>query len=340
MKSETTVGIRRPAIVLPVMQHPLAGLAVLAVLFVAAPFGLGGYQLTLFETGIAYSVGVVGVAVGFASVGMLMLMQPAMMVIGAFVSLYLIDAWDVSFVLAAGAAVLAGMIVALPLGWLACRLDKFSFAVLSFTFTYLVTVLMSSAMLVGVTGGDLGRPYPPTSVLGVPLAGMPGYVAVAVVGFLAFAGASVLFRSTLGRILVVMREDDLVAHAIGVNASAHKVALTSILAGFGALSGALVGLASGFISPPQFDVALSISLLAMALIGGSGYAFGAFLGTALFLVVPAVAGLAVVDRNLAVGLILLVSLTLSPKGLLSLVAMPRWVGRPGGQERKGASHGA
>ena len=127
---------------------------------VAAPLVLSDYQLMLFSTGVAYAVSVLGVALGFSSVGMLALAQPAMMVIGGYVTLHLIELWNIPFLLAASIATIAGMAIALPLGWLTCRLDKFAFAVLGFAFTYLVAMLMSSGLLADITGGELGKPFP------------------------------------------------------------------------------------------------------------------------------------------------------------------------------------
>jgi branched-chain amino acid transport system permease protein len=287
---------------------------------IAAPLVLSDYQLMLFSTGVAYSVSVLGVALGFASVGMLALAQPAMMVIGAYITLHLIELWQLPFLLAATIATVSGMVVALPLGWLTCRLDKFAFAVLGFAFTYLVAMLMSSGMLADITGGELGKPFPVGEAFGHPLQGLPNYALVTCFGIVAFASAAVVFRSTMGRILLVMNQDDVVARTMGVNANRHRISLTAIVSGYGALSGALIGQASGFIAPPQFDVTLSISLLAMALVGGTGYLFGAFVGTMILQVMPALLGLTQVDRELLVGAILLVCLVGMPRGILSMAA--------------------
>jgi branched-chain amino acid transport system permease protein len=287
---------------------------------IAAPLVLSDYHLTLFSTGVAYSVSVLGVALGFASVGMLALAQPAMMVIGGYITLHLIEFWNIPFVLAACIATVAGMTIALPLGWLTCRLDKFAFAVLGFAFTYLVAMLMSSGLLGDITGGELGKPFPAGEAFGHSLQGLPNYVLVASVAIIVFASAALLFRSTMGRILLILHQDDVVARTMGVNANRHRISLTAIVSGYGALSGALIGQASGFIAPPQFDATLSISLLAMALVGGTGYLFGAFVGTMMLQVMPALLGLTQVDRELLVGVILLVCLVGMPRGILSIGA--------------------
>jgi branched-chain amino acid transport system permease protein len=294
-----------------------SGLVVMLISLAIAPVILSDYELTLFATGVSYSVAVLGVALGFSSVGMLTLTQPAMMVIGGFVALQLIELWHFPFLLAAVIGTAVGMLSAIPLGWLTCRLDKFSFAVLGFAFTYLVAMLMSSRLLVDVTGGELGKPFRAATAFGLPLQGVWGYSLIAAVTLVSFAVAAVLFRSTMGRILLVMNQDDVVARTAGVNTNLHRISLTAIVSGYGALSGALVGQASGFIAPPQFDVALSISLLAMALVGGAGYLLGAFVGTLILQFVPAFLGFEQIDREILVGIILLFCLVAAPNGLLA-----------------------
>lgn len=322
----------RPAIALPLAEYPAVGLVVLVAALAVAPAILSSYQLTLFSTGVAYSVSVAGVALGFAGVGMLALTQPAMMLIGGYVTLHLMGQWHVPFLLAAAIAAATGMVVAIPLGWLTARLDRFAFAVLGFAFTYLVSMLASSGMLVSVTGGELGKPFPAASIFGVPLRGDARYVVVAIIAVAAFAASALLFRSTAGRILVLMKQDDVVARTMGANTDAHRIGLTAVVSGYGALGGALVDLSAGFIAPPQFGVGVSISLLAMALVGGTRYLLGAFIGALILQVMPALLGLSQNDQDLLTGAILLLCLTAIPDGVVSLSAAVR----PAHKGRRGA----
>jgi ABC-type branched-subunit amino acid transport system permease subunit len=319
----------RPPIAIPLVLHARSGLVAMLLCLLGAPAILSDYQLTLYSTAVAYSVGVLGVALGFGSVGMLALTQPAMMIMGAYVALHLIERWQFPFLLAAAVATGFGMLAAVPLGWLTSRLDKFSFAVLGFAFTFLVATLMSSGLLVDITGGELGKPFPAATAFGHPLQGLSGYAFVAVIAFAAFASAALVFRSTIGRILLMLNQDDVVAQAMGVDTNLHRIGITAIVSGYGALSGALIGQASGFIAPPQFDVALSISLLAMALVGGARYLFGAFVGTMLLSFIPALLGLAQVDREFLVGAILLVCLVAAPNGILAALDYGAWASIPG-----------
>jgi branched-chain amino acid transport system permease protein len=184
-------------------------------------------------------------------------------------------------------------------------------------------MLASSSLLVDITGGELGKPFPQsTALFGYPLHGLAGYVVVSMIALAAFASAALLFRSTMGRILLLMKQDDVVARIMGVDTNLHRISLTAIVSGYGALSGALIGQASGFIAPPQFDVAFSITLLATVLVGGASYLLGAFVGTMILQTAPALIGLSPIDRDLIVGVILLVCLAAMPDGILAL--RPRW----------------
>ena len=157
---------------------------------------------------------------------------------------------------------------------------------LGFTFTYLVSVLLPSGLLSQVSGGEMGKPFPAGSVLGFALEGLASYVFIAGVALAAFASAALIFRSTLGRMLLVMREDDVVARSLGVNTNAFKIGLSAIVGGYGALGGVLASQATSYVAPPQFDVSLAILLLAMALVGGARYLAGGFVGTVLLWIVP------------------------------------------------------
>lgn len=303
---------------LPVVLQPYVGFVALLIFFAAAPFVLNTYQLTLFTTGSAYSIGVLGVSVGFASVGMLALSQPAMMVIAGYIVTYLISSGTMGFVPATLTACVVCAVIAIPLGWLTSHLDRFSYAVLSFSFTYLVSMLLSSNSFVKFTGGELGRPFPHATLLGAPLTGWFAYVFLAVVVLLAFCSAAMIFRSTFGRKLLVMSVDDVVAKSVGVNVYWHKIALTAVVSIYGVLSGVMISQTSGFISPMQYDATVSISLLVMALVGGPRYFFGSFAGAMLLQVIPALFDLTQDDRGLLVGTVLLVCLAFLPEGVLSL----------------------
>jgi ABC-type branched-subunit amino acid transport system permease subunit len=115
------------------------------VAILTVPLFLGSLDASVVATGAAYALAAVGVGIGLSSVGMWALMQPAMMLLGAFASAYLIGqrGWPFLVVLVLVPALVGA--AALPLGWLTSRLAFFSFAVLGFVFTSLLAELASGS---------------------------------------------------------------------------------------------------------------------------------------------------------------------------------------------------
>jgi branched-chain amino acid transport system permease protein len=90
-----------------------------------------------------------------------------------------------------------------------------------------------------------------------------------------------LVRTRPGRAMQAVRDRDLSAEVIGVSLARYKVGAFAWSSAYAALAGALYGLLQQYISPLEFGLLLSITYLAMIIIGGLGTIFGSVLG-ALF----------------------------------------------------------
>jgi branched-chain amino acid transport system permease protein len=73
-----------------------------------------------------------------------------------------------------------------------------------------------------------------------------------------------------GRALLACREDAVAAQACGIDRPGVRSAAFGISAGLSALAGAVYAHYSGFISPAQFDLELSLKALLYLVIGGPG----------------------------------------------------------------------
>ncbi len=108
-----------------------------------------------------------------------------------------------------------------------------------------------------------------------------------------FAAASLLMVSNLmrtkyGRAFVSIRDFYLSAEIVGVNLFRYKLAafgLSSFLAG---VAGGLWAHYTGYISAEQFNIGLSISYLAMIIIGGLGSVIGSVFGAVFIVILPEV----------------------------------------------------
>jgi branched-chain amino acid transport system permease protein len=141
----------------------------------------------------------------------------------------------------------------------------------------------------GVLGGDqglsvtmgtppwLGATFPPTRWL--------AWVtwAAALIALILLAN---LMRSRIGRGWRAVRDDEVAAALAGLNVARLRILAFIISAACAGLGGAMLALTAGIASPGEFTLALSITLLAGAVLGGLGSLAGALWGSLVLVFLP------------------------------------------------------
>jgi len=160
------------------------------------------------------------------------------------------------------------------------------------------------------------------------------------------------YNSRLGRTWVAIREDEIAAASMGVNLVRTKLRAFALGASFSGSAGAVYASAFQYVSPSAFEFSVSITILAMVILGGIGNVYGVILGALLIgsfdrILAEKLNGPlhwigetfgwhAVTDHNLAqdrfliFGLALVVMMLLRPGGLLPNVRREREIEEPGG----------
>ncbi len=87
-----------------------------------------------------------------------------------------------------------------------------------------------------------------------------------------------LFASRLGRAWMAVREDEVAAAAMGVNTVNIKLLAFGIGAAFSGFAGAFYGAKLAIVSPENFGFVVSVTILAMVVLGGMGNIPGAMIG--------------------------------------------------------------
>lgn len=147
-----------------------------------------------------------------------------------------------------------------------------------------------------------------------------------------------LNRSRIGRAWMAIRDDELAARAMGVNAPRLKNLAFGLSAGFAGVAGAIFARWENFVTPESFTFWESALLVAMVVLGGMGSLPGVLVGVALILGLPEIlrsgvfrwigGAQAVNARYLVFGAILVAMAIFRPQGL-----WPRRVDRlPAGNE--------
>lgn len=246
-----------------------------------------------------------------------------------------------NFFVSLSAAALCGVALSLLLGIPCLRLRGDYLAIATLGFGEMVRLALSNVSLPG------GRMYPgetiggPTGIAFIEYPGdlwpdFPNYSAAfskCWVIWLFVLGTWLLMlnikRSSFGRAMMCIREDEIAAQSVGMQAAKFKMLAFAISAAVAALAGALCFHRDLQVAPSNFSLLLSIEVLLMAVLGGlgsmTGSLFGAvFLGLTPFVLLHFQLG---EYRQLIYAALLIFIVRLLPDGLFGANECPAWLRR-------------
>ncbi|MDX1799817.1 MAG: branched-chain amino acid ABC transporter permease [Marinobacter sp.] len=124
-----------------------------------------------------------------------------------------------------------------------------------------------------------------------------------------------LEKSRLGRVFRYLKEDELAATTLGVDARYYKVLAFALGAGIAGAAGTLFASQLATVSPSAFIFMESVTLFAIVIVGGQASIPGVLLGTVLMFVVPQVFRDLAEYRYLVFGFAMIVVMVLRPQGI-------------------------
>jgi branched-chain amino acid transport system permease protein len=127
-----------------------------------------------------------------------------------------------------------------------------------------------------------------------------------------------LLKGNFGRAFIAIRESEIAAEAMGVNVSLYKTLMFSISAFFTGIAGSLYAYFVGFISPHDFNMNISLIVLAMIVLGGLASISGSILGAFILTIIPQVADRFPGYTITITGAALILTILFLPNGLISL----------------------
>lgn len=271
------------AALFPSRFQKLCFTAFLAVLL-ALPLVLDMYLVSILCLINIAVIGAVSLNLLTGSCGQISLGHGAFIGVGAYTA-GVLAGHDVPFLLAlplSGAvAALAGMVFGLP----SLRLKGIYLAIA----TLAAQLILEYVFLhwESVTGGSNGMAVMPPSILGYAFdSDVKMFYLTLAVAVLTVLGVSNVMRSRLGRAFVAVRDHYLSAEIVGVSLFGYKLrafGLSSFLAGVG---GGMWAHYTMYITPEQFNIGLSITYLAMIIIGGLGSPLGGIFGAVFLTLLP------------------------------------------------------
>jgi branched-chain amino acid transport system permease protein len=231
-------------------------------------------------------------------------------------------------------ATVAGYVVGLP----SLRLKGDYLAIVTLGFGEILRVMLQQTQPViddaaALRAASLKQLFPPPVGGAVGFNGLPKYTNlfwvyafVAVMLVVAFR----LKRSSLGRAMISVREDEFAAQSMGVNVARVKVMAFMIAAFFAGMAGGLYAHQFGnSIRPPDAGFQRSLDYVLMTVLGGRGSISGVMLAAIILTILPE--ALRDVDqyRLIVYALLLIGMMLLRPEGLFGIHEIwdwrPKWL---------------
>ncbi len=313
--------------------------AILAAAMVAAPFVLRDYQTYLLTLTVIWAILALSMGLVLGFVGQINLGQAAFVAISAYVCSILRLRYGLDFWVAAPIALAAVVAVAALVGLLTLRLKGPFFILVMLSFAEITRLVIVNWQ--DVTNGPLGLRgiMPPEPILGLSFDTKRSFYFLSLfVLVVCLVALWRLVRSRTGRMLVAVREDELLSEFIGIPVMRSKVIGLCIGAFVAGLGGLLLGPFLTILAPSQFTLFASVDMIVMVVIGGIGTLAGPIIGAVFLVYVPEFLSFTSHYRPAMMGLLLILVTLFAPRGLLGLARDARaWLAasRRGGAAGKG-----
>lgn len=302
------------------LKNPLLALALLGGIGLTLGTGLNGYyQLIILYITVncllSMSLNLINGFTGQFSLG-----HAGFMAIGAYVSAFLSLKAQIlpenlvvlqNFlytIVAGGVAAFAGLLVGLP----SLRLKGDYLAIVTLGFGEIIRV---SLLNMDSVGGARG-------LSGIPSFGkFPVSFAIASVWLvICFFVIWRLMKSSYGRGLLSVREDEVAAEAMGINTTRMKVGSFVVSSFFAGIAGALFAHFTNFINPSSFTFLQSVNAIIMVVLGGMGSMTGSIVAAVIITILPEalrpLQDLTGIDLRMVIySLLLIIMMILRPAGL-------------------------
>ncbi len=223
---------------------------------------------------------------------------------------------------------LAGALFALAMGALSLRTQGVYFIMVTLAFSQMAYYVAHDTPLGGGTDGIYLNNKPVLSLLGVALLNLEKPLAL--YGFTllcllaVFLALTLLLRSRFGRALAGIKANEQRMRAVGFATYPYKLAAFIVSGGIAGLAGFLFAVKDGYVNPELLSWHFSGAVLIMIILGGLGHLRGALIGAFAFALLQeffkseAIFGAFAKHWQLGLGLAIIASVALLPRGLVGL----------------------
>jgi len=215
--------------------------------------------------------------------------------------------------IAAGAGL--AFLIALPLGLLTLRLRGPYFAIAMLGLNEIGRIVVT--LWVDLTRGGDGISLVPSLLPSLE----QNYFAMLLLAILATVFIGYVHQSRFGLELRAIRADEQAAEMVGINTTYNKILAFIISGAIPGAVGAIYAMSTSYIDPASvFSPALSVQMVVMVLLGGTGTVWGPVVGASIVMGLREVLWAEFPSLHLALlGFVLIMIVLYLPRGVLSLL---------------------
>ncbi len=280
---------------LPKGLAPVVAFVVLGVVVAVLPSFVSAFRAQQLAYVAIYLTALIGLNILTGYTGQISLGHGAFMAIGGYTTAILMADHGVKDVWTIPIAALVTGVVGFLFGFPALRLSGLYLALA--TFAIAVSMPAVIKRFEGFTGGgsginlfgipELTASLAPVTVLGQELSFNDWlYYLCWTVALVGYVIAWLLLRGRTGLALRAVRDSETAAQSSGVSLAKYKTLAFGVSAAYAGVAGSLFAIATTFVNPDTFPIALSILLLVGVVIGGLGSLVGLIAGAIFIQFLP------------------------------------------------------
>jgi branched-chain amino acid transport system permease protein len=312
------------------------------------PLAGGKYGIDLVTKIMIFAIFALSLELLVGGTGLVCFGHAAFFGIGAYAAVKLSPATEAASIFwLLPAAVLLAALYALAVGALSLRTRGVYFIMVTLAFAQMAYYVVHDTPLGGGTDGIYLNVKP--SVVGPIDLDKPlvFYAVTLATLVLVFGFLAIVLRSRFGRALAGIRVNEQRMRATGFSTYPYKLAAFTLSGAIAGLAGFLFALKDGFVNPELLSWHESGAVLIMIILGGIGHLRGALIGAFAFVLLQelfkseAIFGAFAKHWHLGLGLTIIASVALLPKGLVGVPAelRRRLFGAATRRAERGANHG-
>ncbi len=297
-------------------------LALVIAVLIAVPWIASYFYVFIFTEILILGLFAASFNLIFGYTGMLSFGHAAFFGIGSYAMALVLIHLELPFVVSLLVSMGVSALLALVIGFFCVRLNEVYFAMLTLAFGMMVfaiayqwrSVTNGSDGLAGFSLGSFG--------LGLDLTlGNPAVYYHVVLAIVAIASAVLylICRSSFGMILRAIRQNPERVSFAGLNVRTYRLVAFVIAGSFAGLAGGLIAPFLRVASPELLHWSMSAEPILMAILGGTGYFLGPFIGAAVFVLLETWITSFTESWMLVLGIILALMVIFFRKGLLGTV---------------------